>query len=158
VFENLAIQLDLHATALAAAGVEPKPEWKLDGVDLLPWLSGKQTGAPHDALYWRFGQQMAIRSGNWKLVRYDGTADTEGGEPAPVTPPRLYNLADDIHEKRDLAAENPEKVKELQAQWDEWNRFNVKPLFGGEHEEGPGAGKKKKKQQPPGPSPEPEDN
>ncbi len=77
VIESPVIQLDLHATALAAAGLELKPAWKLEGVDLLPLLGGQKTGSPHDALYWRFGQQMAIRAGDYKLVRYDRNADTK---------------------------------------------------------------------------------
>ncbi len=124
-------QLDLSATTLAAAGLEPKPEWKLDGVDLLPFVTGATKGTPHDALYWRFGQQMAIRMGDYKLVRYDTNADTltgKGGQ--PVTPAKLYNLATDIGETKDLAATEPDKVKELQAKWDAWNTANVKPLWG----------------------------
>jgi arylsulfatase A-like enzyme len=131
VFEQPAIQLDLTATALAVAGVEVKPEWKLEGVNLLPFLSGEKTGAPHDALYWRFGEQMAIRAGDFKLVRYDGAADTLSGRREPVTAAKLYNLREDIGESKDLAATMPEKVAELQAQWDTWNRANVKPLWGG---------------------------
>ena len=61
---------------MALASVKVKPEWKLDGVDLLPYLYGEKTGAPHDALYWRLGPQMAIRMGDYKLVRYDRNADT----------------------------------------------------------------------------------
>ena len=124
-------QLDLSATTLAAAGLEPKPEWKLDGVDLLPFVTGATKGTPHEALYWRFGQQMAIRMGDYKLVRYDSNADTltgKGGQ--PVTPAKLYNLATDIGETKDLASTEPDKVKELQAKWDAWNTANVKPLWG----------------------------
>jgi hypothetical protein len=44
---------------------------------------------------------------------------------------KLYNLADDIGEKTDLSAKQPEKVKELQADWDRWNTGNVPPLWGG---------------------------
>ena len=132
VYDKPAIQLDLHATALAVAGVEVKPEWKLDGVNLLPFLSGEKSGAPHDALYWRFGQQMAIRSGDFKLVRYDVNADqqTSSAKHAPVTAAKLYNLAADIHEDNDLTATMPDKAKELQSAWDEWNKANVKPLWG----------------------------
>ena len=79
VYDQPVIQLDLHATALAAAGVEPKPQWKLEGVNLTPFLGGERTARRHDALYWRFGQQMAIRSGDFKLVRYDINADTRTG-------------------------------------------------------------------------------
>src|SRR5262249_9202241 len=66
------IQLDIHATALAAAGVEVKPDWKLNGVNLAPFLTGESgRSEPHPTLYWRLGEQMAIRQGDWKLVRYD---------------------------------------------------------------------------------------
>ena len=150
IFEQPAIQLDLHATALAAAGVDAQPEWKLDGVNLLPFLSGERTDAPHDALYWRFGKQMAIRRGDWKLVRYDSTADTQSAQTEPVTAARLYNLAMDIHEDQDLSAANPDKVKELQASWDAWNQANVAPLWGGRNADGQKqatskSGKKKRK-------------
>jgi arylsulfatase A-like enzyme len=130
VFASPAIQLDLNATALAAAGVEAKPEWKLDGVNLLPYLTGEKTGAPHAALFWRFGEQMAVRAGDYKLVRYDAVADGATGRKAGVSALKLYNLANDIHEDHDLTATQPEKVKELQALWDAWNTANVKPLWG----------------------------
>lgn len=121
------IQLDLLPTALAAAGAGPKPEWKLEGVNLLPYLTGKNSGAPHDALYWRFGSQMAVRKGDWKLVKYDRAA--EGG--TGVSPTKLFNLKDDVGEAADLAAKHPDKVRELQAAWDAWNAANVPPLWGG---------------------------
>ena len=124
------IQLDLTATALAAAGVKVQG---LEGVDLLPYVTGKKRGVPHDALYWRFGEQMAIRSGDWKLVRYDVNADTlTGARDQGVTKPKLYNLRRDIHETKDLAAENSRRVKDLQAKWDKWNKLNIPPLWRGD--------------------------
>jgi arylsulfatase A-like enzyme len=126
-YDQPVIQLDLHTTALAAAGVTPKPEWKLEGVDLLPYLNGKEKGMPHDALYWRFGKQMAIRQDDWKLVRYDLAADNRTG----ISEAMLYNLKDDIGEATDLSAKHPDKVKNLQTAWDFWNKANVAPLWGG---------------------------
>jgi arylsulfatase A-like enzyme len=132
VFTQPAIQLDLTATALAAAGVKAGRNWRLEGINLLPFLMGEVTGSPHDALYWRFGQQMAIRAGDYKLVRYDSNADTlTGARNQPVTAARLYNLTADIGETQDLAAAMPDKVKELQSRWDAWNTANVEPLWGG---------------------------
>ena len=128
VYGQPVIQLDLHATALAVAGVESKPEWKLEGVNLLPFISGEQSGVPHDALYWRFGHQMAIRRGDWKLVRYDLQADARDGKSIKaraISDTKLYNLAQDIHEDHDLSKEMPEKVKELQALWDTWDKLNI---------------------------------
>lgn len=140
VYSQPVIQLDLTATALAIAGVQAKPDWKLEGANLMPYLQGEKTGAPHNALYWRFGQQMAIRAGEFKLVRYDGNADTQTGERnQPVSTLRLYNLAADIGETKDLAATMPDKVKELQAKWDVWNTANIKPLWGSAHTDNDGA-------------------
>lgn len=126
-YDRPVIQLDLHATALAAAGVTPKADWKLEGVDLLPFLTGEGEKAPHDALYWRFGAQTAVRQGDWKLVRYDPAADGGKGR---ATEAKLYNLADDIGEATDLAGRHPDRVKALQAAWDKWDRDNVAPLWG----------------------------
>jgi arylsulfatase A-like enzyme len=145
VYDSPVIQLDATTTALAAAGVDVKPEWKLDGVDMLPFLSGTRSGAPHEALYWRFGQQMAIRMGDYKLVRYDGNADTRSGRREPVSSVKLYHLGDDVGETKDLAAAMPDKAKELQSRWDAWNASLVKPLWGAE---GQAAGKARKKNQP----------
>ena len=58
-------------------------------------------------------------------------ADTlSGGRNQGVTDFKLYNLREDIGEKKDLAAAMPDKVKELRAAWDEWNKSNVPPLWG----------------------------
>ncbi len=126
------IQLDIHPTALAAAGVDIKPEWKLDGVNLLPYLTGKNPGAPHEVLYWRFGAQLAIRKGDWKLVKAPGmrtNPETWGGGKASTDGAELYNLTQDIGEKNDLAAREPSKVRELAAAWNAWNAELVEPAW-----------------------------
>lgn len=150
VYDSPVIQLDLPATALATAGVEAKPEWNQEGVNLIPFLAGETKAAPHDALYWRFGQQSAIRMNDYKLVRYDSNVDTQTGKRGqPVTAAKLYNLAKDIGETKDLAAEMPDKVKELQAKWDVWNTKNVPPAWGsdGKDNDGPEPGAKKNRRQ-----------
>jgi arylsulfatase A-like enzyme len=148
VYEQPAIQLDFTATALAIAGVTVE-SGKLDGVNLLPYLSGEKTGAPHDALYWRLGQQMAIRVGDYKVVRYDLNAETLTGARQPVSAAKLYNLRTDAGEKNDLSATQPDKMKELQAKWDAWNATLMKPLWGGGNSDNdgpePGAAKREKK-------------
>lgn len=70
---------------------------------------------------------MAIRRGDWKLVRYDPVADGGMGK---ATPAKLYYLGKDIGETTDLAAKEPDKLKELQAAWDKWNVDMVEPLWG----------------------------
>ena len=74
-YDQPVIQLDLFPTVLAAAEIKANPERKLDGVNLLPHLRGETKDPPHAALYWRFGGQMAVRAGDWKLTK----AATGGG-------------------------------------------------------------------------------
>jgi arylsulfatase A-like enzyme len=126
VYDQPVIQLDILPTALAAANVETPSDAKIDGVNLLPYLGGENEAAPHDVLYWRFGQQMAIRQGDWKLVRYDPRVDGATGR---ATNSKLYNLAQDIGESKDLMQAEPERAAALQAAWDEWNQLNVRPLW-----------------------------
>lgn len=128
VYDEPVIQLDILPTALAAADVEMPTDAQVDGVNLLPYLQGDNDAAPHDTLYWRFGEQMAIRQGDWKLVRYDATVD---GTPGKFTEPKLYNLASDIGEANDLTQQEPARAAALQTAWDEWNKANVPPLWWG---------------------------
>jgi arylsulfatase A-like enzyme len=129
VYDNPVIQLDILPTAVAAGGGASKAEWKLDGVNLLPYLEGKAAGRPHETLYWRFGTQWAVRKGDWKLLQ----AAEEKAEPAaglagmPVGPVHLYQLSSDIGETKDLSAQHPDKVKELRAAWEAWNKELVPP-------------------------------
>jgi arylsulfatase A-like enzyme len=125
------IQLDILPTALAAAGVAAKPEWKLDGVNLLPCLGGEKSGMPHEALYWRFGQQIALRMGDWKLVKAPGGGVGPGERAGHATTAgaELFNLKQDIGEQNNLAGKEPEKVKELAAVWEKWNSELVDPSW-----------------------------
>ncbi len=118
VYEMPVIALDIHPTAVAAAGGKIPSEARLDGRNLIPYLLGESKGRPHDQLFWRFGEQTAIRSGDWKLVRTRGDRT-----------PNLYHLAEDIGEQNDLAAKHPDKVKELQAAYDQWNAEIVEPKW-----------------------------
>jgi arylsulfatase A-like enzyme len=128
------IQLDLAATALAAAGVETKTEGKLDGLNLLPLLEGKASKLERDALYWRFGPQFAVRQGSWKLVK-----------PSLAEAPMLFDLSADPGEAKDLAAEQPERVKSLTALWTEWNAGNIPPRWDDARWNGAEARKERKK-------------
>jgi arylsulfatase A-like enzyme len=116
---------------MAAAGGATDASWKLDGVNLLPFLSGKSKGAPHRQLFWRFGRQYAMREGDWKLVSM--------GEA-----PMLFNLAADIGEKNDLSHTEPERLRAMSAAWEEWNKKNIPPLWVPAAQSGQKKKKKKK--------------
>jgi arylsulfatase A-like enzyme len=101
---------DLLPTACAAAGATIPGTTAVDGVDLIPFVSGQRDGVPHDTLYWKIKSAAALRRGDWKLLLL-----------APDWQPQLYNLATDPGEARDLAAEKPELTRELHAAWQTWN-------------------------------------
>jgi arylsulfatase A-like enzyme len=129
------IALDFLPTSLAAADSADLTPKNLDGVNLLPFLSGEKTSAPHDTLFWRSGGpggNNAIRRGSMKLVRL-GKAE-----------PELYDLATDIGESKNLAAEKPEVVKELVSAIAEWEKGTIAPIFESPRAGKPAAKKKKK--------------
>lgn len=72
-----------------------------DGISFLPTLKGEEQ-PERDFLYWEFHEtnQIGVRKGDWKLIVVKGE-------------PRLYNLAEDISESTDIAAQHPEIVAEL---------------------------------------------
>ncbi len=117
VYEQPVISLDILPTAVAAAGGKIGAESKLDGVNLIPYLTGPSKNPPHDRLFWRFGQQWAIRMGEWKL---------EGLAPGA---PELFHLAKDISEKDNVASSQPDRVKELRAAYDVWNSQLARPRW-----------------------------
>ncbi len=112
------LNLDVLPTVVTAAGGHVEASWKLDGVDLLPHLTKPATARPHATLYWRFGNQWAVRHEDWKLVVARGGSGQ----------PELYNLAQDLSESKDLASAEPEKVKQLQALYDAWNKEQAAPI------------------------------
>lgn len=131
-YEQPVIALDFLPTALAAA--DSTAPGNLDGVNLLPFLTGEKATAPHDTLFFRTGGpggNNAVRRGKWKLVRLGKAA------------PELYDLAADIGESKNVAAEHPQVVQELVTAIAEWEKGTIAPTF--ESPKG-GAPKKKKAQ------------
>lgn len=107
------IQMDITATAMALAGLKADPQ--LDGIDLMPCLTGKTKALPHEALCWRFYKNRAIRQGDWKLVDSNDSA-----KKLPQSGWMLFNLANDPEEQHDVRTEHPEKSKELEQLWEKW--------------------------------------
>lgn len=114
VFDDPVISLDIAATGLAAAGLDVPKE--LDGVDLLPHLEGATARPPHDALFWRYGEEAAVRAGEWKLVMRAGREE-------------LYHLVRDAGEDQDLRAQEPERARALRAEYAKWEKGVVAPLW-----------------------------
>lgn len=118
-FSGLASSLDIFATVVDALGIRKEELHKpIDGVSLLPYLSGDKTGNPHDILYWRKMDTRAIRSGSYKLIITRGVDSV------------MYNIEQDIEEMHDLLSEEPQKAQELMEQLNNWEQSCCKePLW-----------------------------
>lgn len=112
-----AITMDWTATILAAAKARPDPAFPLDGIDLLPLVSGHNKNKPR-TFYWRLSQefkQKAIRDGKWKYVQ------TEKGE-------YLFDLVADPSEQKDLKAIFPGILAKLKKKYAAWEQSVLKPV------------------------------
>ena len=102
--------VDFMATVIELAGTEYPETWPgieldpLQGKSLVPIFQG-DTREPHDFLYFHFSDNRAIRKDNWKVVTHKASQW------------ELYDIEKDGTEMHNLAAENPEKVKELSGLW-----------------------------------------
>ena len=107
--------MDVTATAAELAGAG-SGQAKLDGISLLPLLSGKTIEVAERPLFWRMGKQNALRSGDWKLIR-------DGKEW------QLYDLAHNVGETTNLATKEQDRVRQMSALWDTWNADQIEPLW-----------------------------
>ncbi len=117
VSDAVVSHLDIVPTCVAAAGGKLPADREYDGSDLVPCFSGGGGDWAGRPMFWRVWRDRAVRMKNWKLV-WTGDA-----------PPRLYDLATDIEEERDVSAGHPQVVARLQAAWKAWNKKNIAPLF-----------------------------
>ena len=107
---------DFYPTLLDLAGLPLQPQQHLDGMSLVPLLKGDPLA--RGPLFWHYphyGNQGGapggvVRDGDWKLIEW-----YEGGV-------ELYNLANYLEEEHNLAAQNPAKLKELQAKLAAWRK------------------------------------
>jgi len=100
---------DVLPTCLEIAQLE-SPD-RIDGISYLPALLGKTAEQPrHEYLYWAFyerGGKQAVRMGKWKSVR-----NNVGKNPNSI--PELYDLTSDIGETKNVAADHPDIVKQME--------------------------------------------
>jgi arylsulfatase A-like enzyme len=116
--------LDIAATAMAvSSGPDLIQGLKLDGVSLIPYLTGRAKERPHDVMYWRRGDDYAVRKGDWKLVYNDG-------KPTGSEKIELFNLKNDPGEWNDLAGGQPERAQLLQHLFDEWDSAQPDSMAG----------------------------
>jgi len=111
--------VDFYPTFLQFAGYRADPRQYLDGVSIVPLLRNPKAKLGRDTLYWHYPLEKphflggrssgALRQGKWKLIEYFDKGEVE-----------LYNLADDISEKHNLAEKLPGKAAELKKLLAKW--------------------------------------
>lgn len=108
VTSQTVLGMDMFPTMMSIAGAKMPAELKLDGVDLLGMLT-QDIKLPERILFWRYRKQKAVRKGPWKLLVQGDNI-------------RLYNLEDDLGEKKNLANAKPAIVRELQVELAAWEQ------------------------------------
>jgi arylsulfatase A-like enzyme len=118
--------LDVTASILAAAAIPSDPT--LDGENLLPFLQGTSSYDQERSLFWRFWNQAAVRTGDWKLIRISSEREM------------LFNLARDPQENTDEIENHPKIANQLRLKLQTWASelepagLPTKPLNGQERE------------------------
>lgn len=115
--QQVAVTMDWTATILKAGGAKADKDFPLDGIDLMPILTGKKNSVDR-TLYWRTFQrikQEAIRDGKWKYLQ------DEKGE-------YLFDLSTDQQEKNDLKLKEEKRFKKMKEMFGEWEKTVLKPI------------------------------
>lgn len=118
-FDKPIISLDIFATIIAQTKTPVKTKNKLDGVNLIPFLTEGNPKAPHDLLFWRKfdAKNYAVRKGNEKMILKSGTDEM------------LFDLDQDISEQKNLNAERKENIKRLTRDLSKWESELKVPTF-----------------------------
>lgn len=115
--QQVAVTMDWTATILKAAEAKADKDFPLDGIDLMPILTGKKNTTDR-TLYWRTFQRTqhkAIRDGKWKYLQ------DEKGE-------YLFDLSTDQQEKNDLRLKEEKRFKKMKEMFGEWEKTVLKPI------------------------------
>ena len=106
VYDWPVINLDVAATANALAGL--LPDEKLDGVNLMPFLTGEKSTAPHDCLYWRWRSQSSVLEFPWKLIHLGKNESY------------LFDVTKPEGELKNLVKDHPDIVARLDGKLQTW--------------------------------------
>lgn len=119
VYDHPVISLDIFATMVAQTKTPVKTKNKLDGVNLIPYLTGEKRETPHDYLFWRKfdAKYYAVRKGNEKLILKSDAEEM------------LFDLDQDISEQKNLSTERRENAKQLSGDLRKWESELQNPTF-----------------------------
>ncbi|MFZ5429952.1 MAG: sulfatase-like hydrolase/transferase [Bacteroidota bacterium] len=119
IFHHPVISLDIFATAIAQSQKPVNTKNRLDGVNLLPYLTGAKKGQPHDYLFWRKfdAKDYALRTGYEKLVIRKGSTRM------------FFDLDRDVSEQNDLSNQSNARTNKLFKAFQKWESGLVGPAF-----------------------------
>ena len=118
VYNKPVVSYDVFATAAAVAGVSIPDDRKMDSKNLLPYLLGEDTDAPHSHLFWQMGNlQWAVRSETEKAVNVSGK------------PTYLFDMSNDVMESIDLSQNNKEVTKSMEDIFYQWRNELPEPVL-----------------------------
>jgi arylsulfatase A-like enzyme len=123
VRDQACMEMDWFSTIAELTG--SKISEKVDGKSLIPLIKDGKSASQHDILYWQYGNyddntaQWAVRKDNWKLIGNGNEPSTDGSK-IEVDKIFLVDLDKDISEKKNLAKDNPKKLKELMKLHESW--------------------------------------
>ena len=109
---------DIFATVAAAAGAPLPTDRVMDGVNVIPFVTGASTGSPHSTLFWRSGSYKTLLDGEWKLQ--------VSARPQKMW---LFDLKTDPTEHANLASSQTAKLKEMVEVLDGIDSQQAKPLW-----------------------------
>ncbi|WP_343328550.1 sulfatase family protein [Polaribacter staleyi] len=116
---------DIFPTILKAANITSKKQKLLEGVNLLPFVKEEKAHEVlHKTIFWRYsdGEGYAVRKGDYKLIKELVRNELF-----------LFNIKKDPYEHDNLREIFPQKVKELQAEYEQWDKINVTNIWPDKH-------------------------
>ncbi len=118
VYENPVSSMDVFMTSVGAAECILPDDRVYDGVNLLPYITGKEPGKPHEVFYWRADHIQAMRNSEYKFLRSTRDNWIE-----------VYNIKEDKFEQYNIHEKMPAILDEMQKNYDKWQKGLSKPLW-----------------------------
>ena len=118
IYDKPIIALDVFATAASAASAEQYIRNDIDGVDLLPYITGEKSGLPHKYLYWQNPDKDidVVRDERYKYLRIKEEE-------------YIFDLKNDISEEINIIDSSKSIYDRLKSQFKEWEKEMIDPVF-----------------------------
>ena len=118
IYDKPIIALDIFATVASAAKAEKYIKNKIDGVNLIPYLSGNKPGSPHEYLYWKNPDKDidVIRDDRYKYLRIKNDE-------------YIFDLKNDISEESNIIDLSKPIYDRLKSQFKLWEKDMIDPVF-----------------------------